>query len=218
MRIAILGWGSLIWCPRELSLKARWRRDGPSLPVEFARITKGDRVTLVLVPWDWVNPTTTYWAISAEQDLSKACENLMNREGTKPRHIHFTTLQESGTYRNETRDAKSPDITKPVQAWMAGKRVDAAVWTGLPHDGFDLVDRDGLTAQVVEYLKGLEGDARDRAEEYVRYAPPSVRTHIRTQIEQELEWKSKPLPKHLCSWRMPTARDLLERLLPRRND
>jgi hypothetical protein len=39
MRVSIIGWGSLIWRPEVLQIESRWRRDGPSLPIEFARIS-----------------------------------------------------------------------------------------------------------------------------------------------------------------------------------
>ena len=48
MKIFFLGWGSLIWFPDNLSKKGEWYRDGPCLPVEFARISNNGRLTLVL--------------------------------------------------------------------------------------------------------------------------------------------------------------------------
>ncbi len=48
MPIAVVAWGSLVWCPGSLAMKTRWRRDGPRLPIEFARISQDDRVTLVI--------------------------------------------------------------------------------------------------------------------------------------------------------------------------
>jgi hypothetical protein len=50
MQIAIVGWGSLIWCPGSLQIKSGWHRDGPPLPVEFARISGDGRLTLVIHP------------------------------------------------------------------------------------------------------------------------------------------------------------------------
>jgi hypothetical protein len=52
MKIAILGWGSLVWDPA--SLKEHLEGDGefiqggPKLPIEFSRISKDGRLTLVI--------------------------------------------------------------------------------------------------------------------------------------------------------------------------
>ena len=35
--IAILGWGSLIWDPRDLQFDGQWRENGPLFPIEFSR-------------------------------------------------------------------------------------------------------------------------------------------------------------------------------------
>ena len=63
MKIAILGWGSLIWSRRELKIdlkkgKRGWYKRGPFLPIEFARISEAkhgglymyERLTLVIFP------------------------------------------------------------------------------------------------------------------------------------------------------------------------
>ena len=48
MKIACIGWGSLIWDPRELKIGNDWNDDGPMLPVEFTRISSDKRVTLII--------------------------------------------------------------------------------------------------------------------------------------------------------------------------
>ena len=37
--IAVVGWGSLIWDPRQLPVRSSWQPDGPELPVEFAYLS-----------------------------------------------------------------------------------------------------------------------------------------------------------------------------------
>jgi hypothetical protein len=48
MRIAFVGWGSLIWNPGKLPLATNWTEVGPILPIEFSRISKDGRLTLAL--------------------------------------------------------------------------------------------------------------------------------------------------------------------------
>lgn len=86
MKIAVIGWGSLIWCPGPLGIQTPWYRDGPSLPVEFARISKDCRLTLVIHP-DSANQMT-YWALSTFEDLEGTRANLRTREGCSAEAIH----------------------------------------------------------------------------------------------------------------------------------
>lgn len=39
MKIVVLGWGSLIWNPGDLKINSEWQKDGPTLPIEFARVS-----------------------------------------------------------------------------------------------------------------------------------------------------------------------------------
>jgi hypothetical protein len=74
MQIAVIGWGSLIWCPGSLQIKSRWHSDGPALPIEFARISNDKRLTLVIQPGS--PDQRTYWALSEFDDLKAARANL----------------------------------------------------------------------------------------------------------------------------------------------
>ncbi len=111
MRIAILGWGSLIWCSGDLAIEGRWR-PGPSLPVEFARKSNDDRVTLVL--WG-THVSPTFWAQSAVSEIEDACENLWIREGRpKRRSIHYTTGAGLQTWNGRVPEPGSVDAARSV--------------------------------------------------------------------------------------------------------
>ena len=65
-RIALIGWGSLIYDPGDLPLSSGWNANGPMLPGEFCRESSGRRITLVLTPG--MPRVATLWARLAVQD------------------------------------------------------------------------------------------------------------------------------------------------------
>jgi hypothetical protein len=83
MKIAFLGWGSLIFCPRDLRIREGWHRDGVYLPLEFARISRNGRLTLVL--YKNADRVQVLWAYADVNSLVEAIENLRQREGTHTR-------------------------------------------------------------------------------------------------------------------------------------
>ena len=80
MEIAFLGWGSLIWDPRNLRTKGEWKNDGPSLPIEFMRLSSRRRITLVIYPGE--REVQTLWIKADFEDLDDAIDNLSTREST----------------------------------------------------------------------------------------------------------------------------------------
>ncbi|MDU1189996.1 MAG: hypothetical protein E6990_18890 [Enterobacter sp.] len=48
MKIACLGWGSLIWKSGALPVAGEWQTDGPSLPVEFCRVSDGGELATAI--------------------------------------------------------------------------------------------------------------------------------------------------------------------------
>ena len=70
MRITCLGWGSLIWNPGHLPLSGKWEKDGPALPIEFARESGRKRMTLVIA--DVPEMVTSLWALLKVDRLDTA--------------------------------------------------------------------------------------------------------------------------------------------------
>ncbi len=181
-RIAILGWGSLIWDPGELAIASRWHADGPCLPIEFARKSGGMRVTLVIVP-RYEHLSRTYWALSAFGDVGAAAQNLREREGCpslKPIHA-----ADGETWRS-VGDGKKPDdrVGLTISEWVSGRDdVDVAIWTGLTPKIFKpSSQRVSLENQVVNFLRSLDPAYEQAAREYVEKAPASIDTPVRQAI------------------------------------
>lgn len=190
MNIAVIGWGSLIWCPGSLNIKSRWRDDGPRLPIEFARVSKGGHVTLVILPG--AEDQGTYWALSGFDNLVQARENLSAREGSSLSKAHFATQDEGETN-------APPDIAERVRIWLSTQPdLESVIWTGLECNWAEKQGESFSPTTAAAYLKALErleGTQRqvhDRAREYVTNAPSLIDTAVRRSMRSH-GWKDAVL-------------------------
>lgn len=184
MKITFLGWGSLIPDRRNLRIKGSWKTDGPFLPIEFARISRGKKLTLVLYPD--ASDIQTLWAYAAEMDLQQAIENLRERENIPPKYIEsigFVSIPD-----NRSRCNVVPNATNRIRSWAIGKKLDAVVWTDLPSNFPEKTCMKINEDNIIKYLKSLHGEELKRAKDYIEKVPPQIKTKIRRKIEQELGW------------------------------
>ncbi len=187
-RVVVLGWGSLIWSPETLKVKDRWHEDGPLLPVEFARISRDGRLTLVLRPD--ARAVNVLWARMSMGNLEEAIGNLAHREGTAEGNVGFVDIIEE-----RSRSNIIPDLPRELREWLIGKGVDAAIWTDLPANFVERAKTELTADSIIGYLESLGGTERIRAEEYVRCTPVQIQTPIRREIGNRLGWT--PLPHSL---------------------
>ena len=185
MKIAFLGWGSLIYDPRDLQIECLWQTDGPLLPVEFARISKGGRLTLALYPY--ASDVQTLWAYAAHRDLHQAIEDLRRREGTSTNRIGFLSFPDKRSHCNVI-----PDILPKIERWAKERGLAAVVWTDLPSNFKAITKMELNEDNVVKYLRTVTGDALKDAETYVRKAPEQIETKIWSRIRQEFGWENTP--------------------------
>ena len=185
--IAILGWGSLFWQPKDLAFDKEfgWKEDGPTLPIEFARISKDGRLTLVITENGTKVPVL--YALSDYQSVEEAVLNLAVREGSGRGSI--------GSY-DKTKNEFSHDVffKQNILDWIKNTEFDAVIWTNI-RENWDIKNEKGEIIRNInpdkriEYLKELERNTSVLAEEYIRKTPKQIKTKYRSLIEDQLNWK-----------------------------
>jgi hypothetical protein len=175
MKIAILGWGSLIWQPKELAYNKTfgWQKDGPILPIEFARISKDGRLTLVIT--ENGTKVSVLFTLSNYHNLEEATLNLAVREGSGRNNI--------GSYdKNKDTFSSKFRFEDELKNWIKNTDFDAVIWTNLDENWSTKINN------RIEYLKELKGNTSAITEEYIRRTPIEINTDFRKEIEATLNW------------------------------
>jgi len=110
--------------------------------------------------------------------MADARKMLKDREETSLDFIHYIKAADR---------IPEDEISRNIQDWCKKQKLDAVVWTGLTAK-FRNRNQKPTEDQVIDYLHGTKGEARTKAEEYVRKAPTQIRTPYRKRIETELGW------------------------------
>jgi hypothetical protein len=184
LKIAIIGWGYLIWDRRGLDVLPEWHPDGPRLPIEFARFADPPRILPVLV--EGASPQPTFWTLSHKRSMLAAAADLAVREGVGN--------QEIGQWSREESMRKPLGVEAVVAAWVEGKGLDGAVWRAIQPN---LPDRSpGFPSEEVRlsFLRDLlaTGRAQD-AKDYFDRMPAQIRTPFQERVWREFGWGRPPV-------------------------
>jgi hypothetical protein len=178
MTVAVLGWGSLTWDPRDLPLASEWHADGPELPLEFARESRDGRMTLVVLERGPTCPVL--WARLDVADVDRGMQALARREGVDWFGSIGRWPPRSTIHRHEAM----------LQAWAESRGFDALVWTDLK-PGMRRDRSEGRypvpSLETIEaHLADLDAPAREAARRYVENAPAQIVTPLREDIQRIL--------------------------------
>lgn len=191
MRIAILGWGSLLWdnesdrgkeFNKHLKDKT-WHPDGPCLSLEFSRISESRERALTLV-LDYENgrPCQVHYALSNRRCWKDAACDLRTREGTVLRCIgwYLPSKPEESRWRCALDDSRSD-----IEEWACANSIDAVVWTALKSN-FESKKCEPYSVQAAKrHLLSLDPKGQREAARYICKAPCSVNTPLRDAVRSE---------------------------------
>lgn len=176
MRIAILGWGSLVWDLGDLRVvDDTWHKGGPELQIELSRVSQKRGYLTYVIDETHTRRVPTRYAVSRFRSMEDAIANLACREGCAAHSIGYVKSGPRARRRSRT------GLWMDIQVWVRAKKFDAAIWTDLPPDfpgGFTL-DR------AVAFFKRLPVETAEDARKYVREAPQEVDTDLRRRLHAE---------------------------------
>jgi hypothetical protein len=178
-QIAILGWGSLLWEGGAEFEQHHdgWRFDGPTLRLEFSRISSSrlGALTLVIDPQRG-SPATVAWCLSKRERADDVVADLRRRERCGRRDMACLDLAGEGP---------QPEGVVDIPAWGRAQGLDFVVWTALTSNFSERTERPFTVANAVEYVQHLDSAAKVKAAEYLWLAPDFVRTPVRDALQQE---------------------------------
>jgi hypothetical protein len=180
MKIAILGWGSLIKEPRNLPIVGEWQPAGPELWIEFSRISqRGARAGCLTLVIDerCESEVTTLYVLSKRSDLPQAIADLQEREGTSQDDIGFCEVASGHFALNAL--SRHPKSCERIRKWAQAKEFDAVIWTALARRFKDALGIPFSPTAALNYLNGLPAPTKEKALEYIHNAPPQTITPFR---------------------------------------
>jgi hypothetical protein len=171
MTIVILGWGSLVWDPRDLPHYGPWQLEGPMLPIELSRVSTDGRLTLVLD--SSAQDVGTRYAQSPRTNIHDAIADLQQRESTTRKNIGFVV---------NASERSTDEFAQRIDEWCTRKSFAGCVWTALRPNFEEKTTEAFSVENAVRYLERLGKSARENALKYIRNAPAEVDTPVRREV------------------------------------
>lgn len=183
-RIAIIGYGSLLWDLDDLAphVKGGWHVDrGPRLPVEFALVSRKRNRALAAVIDHAVGEHCLASVIeSSKSDLTDAVADLARRERCAEAQIG--ALHRSNGFAR----ARQTSTAELIREWLHTTHYDAAVWTDGASNFAAMTGTAFSVASAVEYLRALPEESLREARRYIENAP--VSTPLRRELQGHTWW------------------------------
>jgi len=184
MKIAILGWGSLLWDQRAEFYKQHedWQFDGPSLKLEFSRVSKTRNYALTLVlDSNNGNSCQVAYALSKRKNPDDAICDLRCREGTTLKNIGFYFSDGS------RKQSREEEALKSIQSWASERKIDVVIWTDLASN-FQEKSKCNKSYSIdaaLCHIQTLDTEGKVKAAEYIWRAPKFIDTPLREALQSQ---------------------------------
>jgi hypothetical protein len=185
VKIAILGWGSLLWDKRPEfdEQHEEWQFDGPSLKIEFSRVSKTRNGALTLVlDAKYGRECQVAYAFSKRKNPDDAICDVRSREGTTLKNVgfHFTD--------NSRKQAREEEVLKTVQNWASDKKIDVVVWSDLESNFQEKSEckKPFSIEAALCHIQALDSQGKAKeAAEYIRRTHAFVATPLREALQSQ---------------------------------
>jgi len=185
-RIAIIGWGSLIWDLDDLAphITGDWHMSGgPRLPMEFSRVSpKRKQALVVCLDPDHGVECATHTIASGRANLAETVRDLAKRERAPADRIGYASADGRSF-------GRMPEVCGAVANWCAANDWAGAVWTDLEPNFQVETDTAFSIASGTEYLRGLGPASLAEAVTYINSAPHTTRTPLRESLNADPWWQ-----------------------------
>jgi len=187
MLIGCLTWGSLVWNPGDLPIRGNWQLDGPLLPIEFARVSKNNRITLVILGDEPdYSASRSLWTLLDVPSAEEGFHALREREGIGARDPHRLI----GLWEGNNEEPEDP-IDQRIATWAKNVGLDAVVWTKLGPKWIENrreVDRKPTQDEVKIQIRQWGEPLGSYARLYFQMAPKQIDTPYRRGVLKEFGW------------------------------
>jgi len=149
MKIALLGWGSLVWDLRKVEIEGDFKQTNFKLPIQYSRISDSGngRVTLVLDPINGEDIKINYVKMK-ENNLNNAINQLKERERTIYKNIGYINLKDG----NERSNILSDEYLNKIKKWAHKNNFEGIIWTDIPSNWEKIRKKPYSLNDVIEYL------------------------------------------------------------------
>ena len=161
MKIAYIGWGSLLWNNEVLQLKNNFKHTQIKLPINYSRISFIDennngKLTLI-IDEKYGEKCNIWYGETKIKNLDKAINTLKKREYTIKDNIGYYNFVK-GTFRSKNLSKKN---LNKLKSSFKNKGFDAIIWTDLSSN-WDKVEKNSFSnlkaekyIQSRKYIKEL---------------------------------------------------------------